>query len=209
MATFLDLQNDLNDRLNDAGHSQAPSNTKKLWLNYGIRATWPKLYITARDTTLVYASAQTDYNIPAAVGNNTKILRVEIETGNATGLYNAAADFDIIPGLTDPILSFNGVGRYTAGARIRITAAKRITDLSADGDTYLGPSGSEELPVLYALGIAMSRRLDDRIDYRRMSVTQGANGIQAGDLMDASQFWFAQFELLLDRMAMPLPSSDI
>jgi hypothetical protein len=206
MTTFLELQSDLTDRLNDAGHTQIPLATKKLYLNHGIAATWPRLYITARDVTLVYAALQTDYNIPAAVGSNSKILRVEIETGTATGVYNELIDYDVVPGLADPILSLQATGRYTVGSRIRITAAKRIAALSGDSDVYGGPAGSDELPVLYAMGIAIARRLDDRMDHRRYSTTAGINQVNAADIMEASQFWFAQYELLLDRMALPLPA---
>ena len=115
----------------------------------------------------------------------------------------------MVPGLTDPILKLRGTYRFTDGARIRLTGAKRIPDLVNTTDVYAGPSGTDELPVLYAMGITQSRRIDDRVDYRRMSVTTGSNGIGPADLMEASQFWFAQFELLLERWAMPLPTPGV
>lgn len=208
MATQQDLIDDLADRLNDAAHSQVTLARKQHYLNLGIRATWPSLYTTARDSTLTVVAGQTEYNVPASVGSNTRIFRVEVESGVATNYYTGLTNYEVIPDITSPILALTTPISLTAGARFRITAAKRIPDLVNTTDVYLGPAGTEELPVLYAMGVAMARRVDDRVDYKRMSTTQGSNSVETGDLMDASQFWFAQFEILLDRFAMPMPVSD-
>jgi hypothetical protein len=206
MATCGDMLDDLNDRIQDPGNSQLSEATKIRFLNHGVRATWPKLYKTARDTTLVFATDTYEYNVPSAVGSNTKIVRVEMEVGVASGRYVDLYDFDIIPGLTDPILSLRMTSVPTAGARIRITAAKRLTDFVNTASTYDGPIGTEELPVLYALGLVAGRQLDDRLDHKRYSTVAAINGVGPEDLMGASQFWFGQYEMLLDRFAMPLPA---
>jgi hypothetical protein len=206
VATFIDLINDLRGRLNDADDSQVTLADKKLYLNYGIRATWPRLYKTARDTTLEYDTETVDYDIPAAVGSHSLVVKVEVETDVASNRYVDLEDYDVVPDVTDPILSIGPVGRFTDGARIRITAAVPLATLSADADEYDGPPVTTELPVLYAMGLCAQRRLDDRIDHRRFATMQNANGVSTADVMEVSNFWFSQFEILLDRMQMPLPA---
>lgn len=209
MATCQDMLDDLNDRLNDVANTQVPQATKIRYLNHGIRATWPKLYRTVRDATLVLLADTYEYNIPSTVGNNSKILRVEVETTASSNRYAPLFDYEVVPGLTDPILVLEGIELVSAvGSALRITAAKPLTQFIATSDTYDGPVNSEELPVLYAMGLALTRRLDDRIDHRRYSTTAAGNAIGPDEIMTAGQFNFAQFELLLDRLAMPLPAQQ-
>lgn len=210
MATLQDLLDDLNDRINDSGDTQVPEATKIRYLNHGIRATWPRLYTTARDATIVLATDTVEYAIPAAVGSNSKLLRVEMETGEATGIFRQLMNYQTVPGLTDPLIVLDAAPTATQiGGTLRITAAKHLTQLALVSDTYDGPSGTEELPVLYALGLVLSRGLDDRLDHRRVSVIGNANGVGPDQIMTASQFAFAQFELLLERFAMPLPTEQL
>ena len=206
MATLLNMLDDLRDRLNDAGDTQVPLATKKRFINHGIRATWPHLYKTVRDTSIVLAVDTYEYALPAAVGNNAKVARVEVEDDVASGRYNVLSTYRILPGLTDPILELEGLNLPSSGAgcRLRITAMKPLTELVNDADVYDGPAQTDELPVLYALGLSLGRRLDDRIDHRRLSTVDGMNGVGADTIMGSAQFAFAQFELLLDRFAMPL-----
>lgn len=206
MATLLNMLDDLRDRLNDATDTQVSKPTKVRYINHGIRATWPRLYKTARDVTVTVATDTFEYNIPSAVGNNTKLIRVEVESGVASGRYAELFDFIVIPGLTDPVLQITGnTLPGPVGARIRFTAAKPLTELVGDSDTYDGPAQTDELPVLYAMGLALTRRLDDRIDHRRYSTTAGTNQVGPDDIMTAGQFNYAQFELLLERFALPVP----
>lgn len=209
MATFLNLLDDLRDRLNDVADSQVPLATKKRFINHGIQATWPSLYRIVRDDTEVLVADTYEYDLPASVGNNSKILRVEIETAESSGRFVNLYDYQIVPGITDPILILEHASLPSeVGAKIRFTVARHLTELVNDNDIYDGPAGTEELPVLYATGLSMQRRLDDRIDHTRLSVTNGQNGVGPTDIMTASQSQFAQFELLLERMAMPLPSEQ-
>lgn len=209
MATCQDMLDDLGDRLNDALHTQIPQATKIRYLNHGIRATWPKLYRTVRDSTTLLINNQFEYAIPAAVGNNSKFLRVEVESAAGSNRYVPLFDFEIIPGLTDPILTLENTALPSAvGAKIRYTAAKMLTEFTVVGSVYDGPVGSEELPVLYAMGLALTRRLDDRIDHRRFSTTANGNAVGPDEIMTAGQFNFAQFELLLERFSMPLPAQQ-
>lgn len=205
MATLAEMLEDLRDRLNDSGDTQVPKATKVRYLNHGIRATWPRLYRTERDTSLVLAVDTFEYALPAAVGSNTKLIRVEVEDGSGSARYNGLSNFRIVPGLTDPILQLEGSALPSeVGARIRVTAAAPLTALVADADIYDGPAQTDELPVLYAMGLALTRRLDDRLDHRRLSTTSGMNQVGPDEIMTAGQFNFAQFELLLERFAMPL-----
>lgn len=206
MATLLNMLDDMRDRLNDSTDTQVAKLTKVRYINHGIRATWPRLYRTTRDTSVVLVANTFEYAVPAAVGNNTKLLRLEVESDVASGRYAELYDYLIVPGLTDPVLQFTGLDLPgPAGARVRITAANPLTELVADVDVYDGPAQTDELPVLYAMGLALTRRLDDRIDHRRLSTTAGTNQVGPDEIMTAGQFNFAQFELLLERFAMPVP----
>ena len=205
MATLLQMLDDMRDRLNDTGDTQVPKPTKIRYLNHGIRATWPRLYKTSRDVTTVLATDTFEYAVPAAVGNNCKVLRVEVEDAVGSNRYHTVHNFRILPGLTDPVIEFEGSNLPSVvGARVRIVSAKPLTELVNDGDIYDGPAQTDELPVLYAMGLSLTRRLDDRLDHRRLSVTTGMNQVGPDEIMTAGQFNFAQFELLLERFAMPL-----
>lgn len=207
MATCATLLADLNEMISDVTNAQVAEATKIRYLNHGIKAMYPKIYKTVRDATTVLVADTYEYAIPSAVGSNTLGLRVEIETGSGTGRYDAASNYLIVPGLTDPIIQFHTASLPSAaGAKIRFTAAKQLTEFTTTSDTYDGPSGTEQLPVLYALAMVASRTMDDRMDHRRYPTITGANGVTPVDLQNAATFWFSQFELLLDRRAMPLPT---
>ncbi len=212
MATLQNLLDDLNDRLNDASNAAGAGEVNKIrWINRGIAAMWPRIYRTVVDFTTLIAANTFEYNIPIGVGDESEIFRVEIEDIRAPGVrYLELEGFDIVPALTARVLqvhpSFAMSGAYT-GARVRITAAKPLSRLAAVGSTFDGRQIHEELPVWYALGLALARRIEDRTVYTRYSTTDGRNGVQLDDQMLASQFAFAQFEQMLERMAMPWPAS--
>lgn len=211
MSTAADMVDDLRDRLNDAGDTQVPFATKIRFLNRGIAAMYPKVFKVVRDTTLVIVDDQFEYNFPAGVGTG-KVLTVEIETSSTSDRFTPMNRYDIIPSLTAPVLVLlDPALPAEADSRIRITTADRVDPyvaasyVASQSVTYTGPAGTEELPVLYAMGLATARVLDDRMDYTRYSATQVNNGVDPNDIMQVSQFWFAQFELLLDRLQQPFP----
>lgn len=213
MSFSSEMIDDLRDRLNDVGDTQVPFATKLRFLNRGQAAMYPKVFKLTRDNTLVLAASTYEYTVPTGVGTG-KILTVEIETGNASGRYVPLQRYDFIPSLTNPTLVLSDPAiPSAAGAKFRITSADRMTPFvaasyaAAGAEIYTGPAGTEELPVLYAMGLATARVLDDRMDYTRYSVTQQNSAVDPNDIMQVSQFWFAQFELLLDREATPLPPS--
>jgi hypothetical protein len=204
---------DLRDRLNDAGDTQVPFATKLRFLNRGQAAMFPRIFKMVRDNTLVVASNTWEYTFPAGVGTG-KVLTVEVETGASTGRYTPLSRYDIIPSLTAPTLVLlDPQLPAPAGSKFRITTADRLDQFVAasyaasQAVTYTGPAGTEELPVLYAMGLATARVLDDRMDYTRYSATQVNGAVDPNDIMQVSQFWFSQFELLLDRLQMPFPVS--
>ncbi len=205
---------DLRDRLNDAGDTQVPFNTKLRFLNRGQAAMWPRVFKTVRDMTLTLIANQFEYTFPAGVGTG-KVLTVEVETDPTSNRFTHLVRYDIIPSLTAPTLVITDTQLPApAGANIRITTADRMDVFVAanyaasQAVTYTGPSGTEELPVLYAMGLATARVLDDRMDYTRYSATQVNGSVDPNDIMQVSQFWFAQFELLLDRLQMPFPPTN-
>jgi hypothetical protein len=137
------------------------------------------------------------------------MLAVQVETEESAGEFFEATTHQILPGST-PILRFPG-NRLPAeeGSLIRLTAIIPLTQFSVGEDgqdeTYTGPTGTEQIPVLYAMGMWAATRLDNRMIHESYSTTQALNGIDAVDHMTASQFWMGQFELLLERMSMPTP----
>ena len=206
-----DMIDDLRDRLNDVGDTQVPFLTKLRFLNRGQAAMFPRIFKMVRDNTLLVVANQYEYAFPAGVGTG-KVLTVEIETASASARYTPLQRYDIIPSLTSPTLVvLDPTLPSAAGAKFRITTADRMTPFVAanyaasQSETYTGPAGTEELPVLYAMGLVTARALDDRMDYTRYSATQQNATVGPNDIMQVSQFWFSQFELLLERLQMPFP----
>lgn len=213
MSSAGDMIDDLRDRLNDAADTQVPFATKLRFLNRGQAAMFPRVFKMVRDNTLVLASNTWEYTLPAGVGTG-KVLTVEVESGSGTGRYTPLTRYDFIPSLTAPTLVLLDPQLPSAsGAKLRITTADRMNPFVAanyaasQAETYTGPAGTEELPVLYSMGLATARVLDDRMDYTRYSATQVNSAVDPNDIMQVSQFWFAQFELILDRLQMPFPVS--
>jgi hypothetical protein len=212
MATYAgDMIDDLRDRLNDVADTQVPFATKLRFLNRGQAAMFPKVFKMVQDATLTIASSTYEYTFPAGVGTG-KVLTVEVETAAASNRYVPLSRYDIIPSLTAPKLVLLDTALPGAvGSKIRITTADRLTPFvsanytASQSEAFSGPAGVEELPVLYAMGLATARVLDDRMDYTRYSATQVNGAVDPNDIMQVSQFWFAQFELLLDRLQMPMP----
>lgn len=213
MSFSSEMIDDLRDRLNDVADTQVPFATKVRFLNRGQAAMFPRIFKVVRDSTLVLATDTFEYTLPSTVGTG-KVLTVEMESGVSSGRYTPLSRYDIIPSLTVPtlVLLDNSLPA-AAGSKIRITTADRLTPFTAatygaaGSEVYAGPAGTEELPVLYAMGLATARALDDRMDYTRYSATQVNGAVDPNDIMQVSQFWFAQFELLLDRLQMPFPVS--
>lgn len=215
MSYAAEMIEDLRDRLNDTNDTQVPFATKIRFLNRGMSAMYPRIFRIARDSSLVLVTDTFEYTIPAAVAQG-KVLTVEVESGVGTNRYAHLSRYDVIPSLTVPTLVMLDASLPSAaGAKIRITSAERLTAFTSanytasQSEVYSGPAGTEELPVLYAMGLATARALDDRMDYTRYSATQQNNSVDSNDIMQVSQFWFAQFELLLDRMQMPLPAARV
>lgn len=211
MSTAAEMIDDLRDRLNDVGDVQVPFATKLRFLNRGQAAMWPRIFKVVRDNTLVVQANQFEYTFPAGIGTG-KVMTIEVETDATSSRYVSLVRYDIIPSLTAPTLVLLDTTLPAAvGSSLRITTADRMDPFvaanyaAAQSVTYTGPTGSEELPVLYAMGLATARALDDRMDYTRYSATQVNNNVDSNDIMQVSQFWFAQFELLLDRLQMTFP----
>lgn len=206
MVTAATLLSDLNVRLDDPGNTKFTEAQKIVFLNRGQAAMFPKIYRTARDATLALSAGVFEYLIPSAVGANSKIISLEVEGSALDGHYYTLDRYNIIYGLTDPILEISGSALPSAaGANIRITAALPLTPFTVAGDTYTGPAVTEELPILYAMSLGMSADVEQRMKIRRMPTVEGLNGILADDFMTASQFWMQQFEVRLDQFQMPLP----
>lgn len=204
MTLASDMLADLNDRINDVANTQIPEANKLRYLNSGIRAMWPKIYRTVQDSTLVLTVDQTEYVAPPAF-NYGYLVRVDFEHGVGTNDYLILDNFEVNNLGTSKIIRVKWrPGEY--GAKFRLTGVVPVTEFATTSSTYDGPPQTVELPVWYATGLAASRRMDDRMDYKRYSTTTAQNGVDLREITDGSLFAFQQFELLLDRLQMTLPA---
>lgn len=214
-ATLATLLDDLRDRLNDATDAQVSEVVKIRYLNFGIAATFPSLYRVVNVETITLSAGQYEYNLPGVINEVSRVFRVEMESP-IPGVFWPVEEFQIIPGPTyvegvsvaypSMVIAFPGLPAVV-GTRIRLFAAVPSQVLAVDADMYNGPVGTEEIPVLYAMGCIAGRRIDDRIDHRRYSSVAGQNGVVVETLEGAAQYWFNQFDVALEKAAMPLPGA--
>lgn len=204
MSTMQDLLDDLNDRLGDANNAAGAGEVKKMrWINHGVRAMWPRIY-TDVSTTIALVDGTYEY----ALGTDfdaAEVHRVEVE--NTLGRFYPIPDW-VIDTRDGKVINFPSLP-HLAGQDLRISAVRPVPAMATTAATYDAPEGTEELPVLYAMGIAAGRVVDPRLLHTRYSTVAAQNGVDINELMNASQFWFAQFELLLDRLGMPWPTSGV
>lgn len=210
MATQADMWADLRFRLGETSgtDTQVAKVDKMRYLNQGLAAMYPKIYRVVRDVTTVLVADTFEYEMPAALDGG-RIIQIELETESGSGRYRRGVMHEILNHGTSPLIIFDHYDLPAeAGSKIRITAAMPLTpftDSTNGADTYTGPTGTEELPVLYAMGAITAKPLDDRLNHTKYSTTHVLGNPQPVDLMTASQFWYAQFELMLDRWSQPFP----
>ena len=205
-----DLLDNLNDFLNDSNNAAGIGEAVKMrYINRGVAAMWPRIYRTVTDSTIVLAANTYEYFIPAGVGDESEIFRVEVEDTTVTnGRFVELDRFDIVPVLTSRVLQLPVAPTGSlVGANVRITAAKPLSRMAATGTVFDGRQIHEELPVWYALGLALSRRLEDRTLHTRYATIDGRNGVDINEQIGTASYAFAQFEAMLERMAMPWPAS--
>lgn len=214
MVTTLGLMlDDLRVRLDDATDVKYPRIVKVQYINYGIRATWPSLFKTVRDFSIALADGTYEYALPGGINSNARVYRVEFETSPGSGRFFEWMDYEIIPHLTDPLIVFGSYPLRPAGELVRISACVPLKELAIafsgdeEGDVYDGPLGTEELPVLYAMGVASAEPLSVRLDYKRYSTQVATNGVDVAEVSSVAQMWFAQFWTLLNQFEMPQPVS--
>lgn len=209
MATMQDLLDDLNDRLQDANNAAGVGEaTKMRYINRGIAAMWPRVYRTVTDSSIELAADTFEYSIPSAVGDESEIFRVEVEDTSAAGTrFTELDNYDIVPVLTSRKLQLPYIPSHYEGAAVRITAAVPLSALATTAATFDGRRIHEELPVWYALGLAITRQMENRTVHSRYATNDARNGVDVAEQINSSQFAFAMFESMLDRMAMPWPAS--
>lgn len=208
MAFVSDLFDQLRDLLNDTTDAQVAFATKKLYLNRGIARLWPAVARVVSDSSIVIVADTYIYTLPVALSDGL-LLSVEIESKDA---YVRLSGYDVIPGDEDlaGLLVLPGL-LPKAGRIIRLRYAAPVSQIAAvsyvaaQTEAWAGPDRALGLPVLYAMGMASARKLDDRQDTTRYSTTQARNGVSDGGIMGASQMWFGQFEAELAEMERPLP----
>lgn len=205
MSTATEMLDDLRDRLDDQGDTKFSEPTKLRYLNRGQAAMFPKIYRTARDSTIVIAADTWEYPIPSTVGSQSLISAIELE-GSTLGRYFPLVNYEIIYGLADPLLKLKDASLPAAGKHIRITAAVPMTAFLSNTSAFTGPAFAEELPVLYAMSLSMAAAVERRMNYTRMPTVEGMNGTTPEDYMTGSQFWMSQFQTLLEQFTMPMPA---
>jgi hypothetical protein len=210
MAFVSDLFDQLRDLLNDASDTQVPYATKKLFLNNGIRRLWPRVYRLTSTTTTILTETF-DYALPVGAADGL-VTVVELENDYGYTRFN---DYDLIDGDEDTAgvlrLTRNPDSSDLLGYDLRINYAAPVPLIAAasyaaaGSETWTGPDRAIHLPVLYAMSMIASRRLDDRQDHTRYSTTQAMNGVSDTDILQAASYWMGQFEAELNDMTKPLP----
>lgn len=208
LATLIDQFREL---LDDETDTQVPFTRKVRFINRGQSAMFPSIYTL---TSSVIETADDDYEYNLTIAAQGKIISVEIESEEDSGLYGRFTDYDIIPASHGtPILKLH---RDPAGAlNIRVVAAVPLTPFAsanyaaAGSEAYTGPEYTLELPVLYGMSHASIATLDQRLDYGRYSVQNQNNAATPVDLMGAATYWMDLFRERLAAHAMPLPSAFV
>lgn len=208
MATVQTLLDDLNQRLGDANNAAGVGEAVKIrWIQHGIRAMWKSVFRVITDSTLAIIDGQYEYVLPAAF-DEAEVYRIEVQVGPSFERWSRVDSYLIDRHAGKRLIFTELPGR--AGADIRIHAvAPCANDALAVGTVLDFSTRFNELPVWYALGLAMqngSDNLEGRLSYSRYNTVATRNGVDVGEIMSASQFCFAQFELLLERLAMPWPA---
>lgn len=213
-----DMIDELRDYLDDATDTDVAFATKLRYLNRGQAAMYPKVFVTARDSTLTYDVDIYEYTIPAAVAHG-KIILVELESTSTSSRFVRLNEYEIVPASANasslPLLVFSRARDAQDGGAIRITAANPLTAFTSanyaasQAETYTGPAYTMELPVFFAMSQIMARVLDKRMDFGRFSVQNQNATANPIDIMSASQYWMDRYDKMLEQMQMPLPSSGI
>lgn len=210
MAFTSELFDQMRDLLDDASDTQVSFATKKLFLNRGIAKMWPRVYmLDIHSETL--ATDVYDYTIASGLSDGMAVS-AEISTESGGTEYIRYENYQILPGDEDQSAVLRLTGSHPGDGfiiRIRYTAAipqiAAADYAAAQAETWAAPDRVIGLPVLYAMGMATIRKLDNRQDHTRMSTTQALNGVTDQDIMAAAQMWFGQFEAELDDLERPLP----
>lgn len=210
MAFVSELFDQFRDLIGDTDDTQIPFATKKLWLNRGIARLWPRIGRFTSDVSLAIVEDQYHYDLPAGFSDGM-LLSVEVETENDDE-FDRLDRYDVIWGDEDldgklvllaPLPEEGKLIRLRYYAPIpAITAASYA---AAGSEAWTGPDRAMGLPVLYAMGMSVARKVDGRQDTETYSTTQALNGVTDQDIMAASQMWFGQFEFELAQMERPLP----
>lgn len=205
MATLQVLLDDLNQRLGDANNAAGVGESVKIrWLANGVRAMWPKVFTVLVDgTTLAIVDGTYEYTLPSTF-DGSEVYRIEVQVGSGFPRWARVDDY-LIDGQASKKLVFSTLPGLVA-AKLRIRAVTPLAEPTAFSSVIDYPTRYYELPVWYALGLAMQDGQENRLNYSRYSTTVDRNGVDVAELMNSAQFCFAQFELLLDRMAMPWPA---
>lgn len=204
MTTLQVLLDDLNQRLGDVGNATGVGEATKIrWFANGVRAMWPKVYRTFVDATLAVVDGQYEYAVPATF-DDAEIFRLDVQVGPSLERW-ARVDSYVVDRRASKTLIFEQLPGIV-GADLRIHAAAPPTVPTTSSSTLDFPDRFNELPVWYALGLAMQGGQPGRLDYKRYSTVMARNGVDVAELMNSAQFCFSQFELLLDRLAMPWPA---
>lgn len=208
MATMQDLLDDLNDRLQDANNAAGVGEaTKMRYINRGIAAMWPRIYRTVVNEQITLESDTYEYSIPSTLDEG-EIFRIEVSDENAANTRYVDLDgVDIVGTITTRKLQLSSIPTHLVGATVRITGAVPLSALSTTGSTFDGRRIHEELPVWYALGLALARNIENRTDHTRYTTVEARNGVDINEQIGSAGWAFAQFESMLERMAMPWPAS--
>jgi len=204
MTTFADLLDDLRDRLDDSGDTVISKARKQRWINRGIAALWPEVWVPVSDASAAtYTEGTYTYVLPVAFAGSI-VHRVRCFVSGSTGQSFLVQGWQCrrtVGAPTLEVVSGSGVG----GAKLLVDAVRPVKQLVLDADAYDGPFETIELPVLYAMSVAAGRGLDGRLDYTRYSTRNGQNGVGPAEVEGAANYFMGLFREGLGANAMAMP----
>lgn len=211
MAYVSTLFDQLRDLLNDPADTQVAFLTKRLYLNRGIAALWPRIWRVASEQ-IALVQDQVEYDVATSVSGG-KIVSVEVSTKDGDG-WQRLAYYDLLPGDEDQQAKFVLPWMPDGGQLVRVRYVTPVPLISAStytaagSETWVGPDEVIGLPALHAMGMLSIRRLEDYLDANRQRPANEHPDTKETWMLSSSRFWLDQYEAQVDALARPLPVAE-
>lgn len=187
-------------------------------LNAGIRRMFPRLYtFYARIPDLesgpaAFVEGTYEYELvgmdPAAKISQIQAIDendiyIDLDVDDVRAVPSTPKSLRFSPAIAS---QYDGQPFYVIGAvPISPIVGPDYNDLEVE--EWTGPADTLGIPVLYAMAMASSVYLDNRLKYDRASVVMQQGAASPTDIMTAATFWTDRFEKACDDLALPTPQA--